>query len=115
MFDLLILNLSYVSLRLFIASPFIYFLKKYINYYLAVLIFSQISFLYDAIFFYNYFDVPDLDIFNVLYTDIIRTIRVLAAWSLIAWLHKYFNWNISVIISSEITFTFDYYIFKYFV
>lgn len=114
MLDLLILNLSYVALRLLVASPFICLLNKYINYYFAVLIFSQVSFLYDAFFFYNYLDIPDLNIIDVLYTDIVRTLRVIAAWSLIAWLNKYFNWNISVIIGSEITFLFDYYIFKYF-
>lgn len=115
MLELMWLNITYVFFRMVISGPFIYFLKKHIPFIAAVLILSQLSFIYDAIFFYDYFDVSEIDWLYIIYTDIIRTVRILAAWSLIAWINNYFNWTLSVFIGSEITFIFDYFIFSFFI
>ena len=110
--DLLITNLQYVFLRLAVTGPLVKFAMKYIPYYVAVVLMAQLSFCYDLIIFYFYFDSPMGAFSEVLLADFLYTLRVVAAWWVIKrlwdWLNNYW---MAVFIGAELTFTVDYFIF----
>lgn len=113
MIDLLFANIIYVSYRLFITGPIIKFLESRLTYYGAVIVAAQISFLYDSIVFYNYFQSFNFDILELVISDLQYTLRVIAAWWLIAQIRKLTNnFYLSVFIGAQITFVFDYFIFN---
>ena len=111
--ELLIINATYVAYRLLIRANVIRFLNKYMNYYVAVLVAAQISFIYDNGLFAVLLDASELpDIMDILYADISYTLRVIAAWWLIKQIQKLVkNFYVAVFIGAEITFVADYFIF----
>lgn len=110
--DLLLTNIQYVFLRLAVTGPLVKFFIKYIPYYLAVFIMAQLSFLYDLVIFYFYFDSPIGHVTEVLIADVLYTLRVLAAWWIIKRLwNRLGNYWLAVFIGAELTFAVDYFIF----
>ena len=112
--ELLIANLTYVAYRLFVSASIVTFLNKRMNYYWAVLVMSQVSFLYDNIVFSIYYSAQSMpNLLDLLYADANYTLRVMAAWWIIKKLWSLLgNWHIAVIIGAELTFIVDYFIFK---
>jgi hypothetical protein len=73
---------------------------------------AQLSFFYDNLNFYFYFDQKSIEISNIIISDILYTARVIAAWYIIKLLWKKLkNYWLSVLIGAELTFVVDYYIF----
>jgi hypothetical protein len=76
---------------------------------------AQLSFAYDTFVFGYYFNglgVPSW--FEYFETDILYTLRVLVAWVVIKQLWDWIgNYWIAVFIGAELTFVFDYFIFKH--
>lgn len=111
MIDLLITNFIYVIYRLAVSGVLVKFLLRHVSYYVAVFIAAQFSFIYDTLNFYYYFGAENLDILNLLSSDIIYTLRVLAAWFIIKRIWDWTgNYWLSVFIGAEMTFVIDYFI-----
>ena len=111
--DLLLINITYVAYRLLITANVIRFLNKYMNYYVAVLVASQISFVYDNGLFAYLFSTQSIPyILDILWADVQYTLRVIAAWFIIKklwdWLKNYY---LAVFFGAELTFVVDYFIF----
>ena len=113
MIELLTTNIIYVFYRLAISAPLVEFVNKYFSYYIAVLIMAQLSFTYDYFVFDNYFtNAKEFVIIDVIKSDILYTLRVLAAWWLIKQIWDWIgNYWVAVFIGAEITFVCDYFIF----
>jgi hypothetical protein len=75
---------------------------------------AQLSFAYDTFVFSYYFNAVELpSIFEYIKSDVFYTLRVIAAWWLIRQIwNKVGNYWLAVFISAEITFIFDFFIFK---
>lgn len=114
MIELLLTNIIYVSYRLIVSGPIVKILNKYLPYYAAVFVMAQLSFAYDTFVFGHYFNAQELpDIFNYIKSDILYTLRVLAAWWLIKRIWDLVkNYWLAVFIGAEITFVCDYFIFR---
>ena len=112
--ELLITNIIYVAYRLIVSGPIVKVLTKYIPFYLAVFIMAQLSFAYDTFVFGYYFNATELPHWvEYLQSDVLYTLRVLAAWWLIKQIWKLVgNYWIAVLIGAEITFICDYFIFS---
>lgn len=111
--DLLAINIVYVAYRLIVSAHIVKFVNKYVPYYVAVLIMAQVSFAYDAGLFSIFWSVNELPaLTEIIKSDIMYTLRVLAAWWLIKkiW-DKIGNYWVAVFIGAEITFILDYFIF----
>jgi len=111
--SLLLINITYVAYRLLVSAHIVKFVNKYVPYYVAVLIMAQVSFAYDAGLFSIFWSVNELPVLTeIVKSDIMYTIRVLAAWWLIKkiW-DKINNYWVAVFIGAEITFVLDYFIF----
>ena len=113
MIELFFTNVIYVAYRLVVSGPVVKVLNNYLPYYLAVLIMAQLSFAYDTFVFGYYFSASELPtIFDYLVSDVMYTLRVIAAWWLIKQIwNAVGNYWIAVFIGAEITFVFDYFIF----
>ena len=111
--ELLLTNVIYVAYRLVITAHVVKFFNRYVNYYVAVLLAAQISFAYDNGLFAWFFStqtMPRLD--QLIYADLMYTLRVIAAWWLIKQIWtKVKNYYLAVFIGAEITFVIDYFIF----
>ena len=114
MLELLLTNIIYVSYRLIISGPIVKILNRFLHFYLAVLIMAQLSFAYDTFVFGYYFNAIELPYWiDYIKSDILYTFRVLCAWWLIRKIWALVkNYWIAVFIGAEITFIFDYFIFK---
>jgi len=112
--ELLLTNLIYVSYRLIVSGPIVRFLNRYLTYYLAVFVMAQLSFAYDTFVFGHYFNAQDIPpLLDYLYSDLLYTLRVIAAWWVIKQLWNWIgNYWIAVFLGAELTFTTDYFIFK---
>ena len=112
--ELLITNVIYVAYRLVVSGPIVKILTKYIPFYLAVFIMAQLSFAYDTFVFGYYFNTTELPHwFEYLQSNVLYTLRVLAAWWLIKQIWKLVkNYWLAVFIGAEITFVCDYFIFS---
>ena len=111
--SLLLINITYVAYRLLVSAHIVKFVNKYVPYYVAVLIMAQLSFAYDGGLFAIFWSVDELpSLIEIIKSDILYTLRVLAAWWLIKkiW-DKIGNYWIAVFIGAEITFVLDYFIF----
>lgn len=75
---------------------------------------AQLSFAYDTFVFGHYFNAQELpNIFDYIKSDILYTLRVLAAWWLIKQIWNLVkNYWLAVFIGAEITFVCDYFIFS---
>lgn len=111
--ELLITNIIYVLYRLVVSGPIVKVLNKYLPYYAAVFIMAQLSFAYDTFIFGYYFNASEIPaILDYIKSDIMYTLRVIAAWWLIRQIWNLVgNYWIAVFIGAEITFVFDYFIF----
>jgi len=111
--ELILTNITYVAYRLLVTAHVVKFFNKYMNYYLAVLIAAQISFLYDNGLFAILFEATKLPpILDILYADVMYTARVIAAWFVIKQLWDWLkNYYLAVFIGAELTFIVDYFIF----
>ena len=111
MIELAVTNIIYVLYRLVVSGPIVKFLNKYITYYWAVFFMAQLSFLADNILFYNYFEADSFLWLDIIWADVVYSIRVLCAWWVIKqlwdWLNNYW---LAVFIGAELTFTVDYFI-----
>lgn len=111
--ELVLANIQYVVFRLLISAPIVSVLMRYLPYYVSVIILAQISFLYDLLVFYFYFDNPISSTSSIIIADISYTLRVIAAWWLIKKLWDLTdNYILSVFIGAEITFVIDYFIYS---
>ena len=112
--ELLLTNIIYVSYRLIVSGPIVKILNKYLPYYLAVFLMAQLSFAYDTFvfgFYFNAIDVPE--VFEYIKSNVLYTLRVIAAWWLIRQIWKALNnYWLAVFIGAEITFICDYFIFS---
>jgi hypothetical protein len=113
MTELLVTNIIYVFYRLAISAPLVKFVNKYFTYYVAVIIMAQLSFAYDYFVFENYFtNGKEFVILELIKSDILYTLRVIAAWWLIKQIwDRIGNYWVAVFIGAEITFICDYFIF----
>ncbi len=113
MIELLFTNIVYVAYRLVISGPIVKILNKYLPFYLAVFIMAQLSFAYDTVVFGYYFSAVELpSLFEYLKSDVMYTLRVIAAWWVIKQLwNRLNNYWLAVFIGAELTFVFDYFIF----
>ena len=113
MIELLLVNATYVAYRLIVTAHIVKFFNRYMNYYLAVLIAAQVSFAYDNGLFAYLFSAQDLPrLIDLIYADVMYTLRVIAAWWLIKQLWDWLkNYYLAVFIGAEITFVVDYFIF----
>jgi hypothetical protein len=112
--ELLLTNIIYVAYRLIISAPIVKFLNKHFVYYVAVFIMAQLSFTYDTFVFGYYFNAESIPpLFELIKSDILYTLRVLAAWWLIKQIWNWLgNYWIAVFIGAEITFIIDFFIFN---
>ena len=102
-----------MAYRLIVSGPIVKLLTKYIPFYIAVFIMAQLSFAYDTFVFGYYFNATELpSLVNYIQSDLLYTLRVLAAWWLIKriW-NLVHNYWVAVFIGAEITFVCDYFIF----
>lgn len=113
MIELLTANFIYVFYRLAVSAPVVKFVNKYFTYYIAVIIMAQLSFTYDYFVFGNYFtNTKEFAIIDLLKSDILYTVRVIAAWWLIKQIwDRLGNYWVAVFIGAQITFICDYFIF----
>jgi hypothetical protein len=74
---------------------------------------AQLSFAYDTFVFGYYFNATVLPtVFDYLVSDVMYTMRVIAAWWLIRQIwQRVNNYWLAVFIGAEITFVCDYFIF----
>lgn len=114
MTELLITNAIYVAYRLLVSAQIVKFLNKHFTYYIAVLLMAQLSFAYDTFVFGHYFNAQDIPpVLEYLKSDLLYTLRVLAAWWLIKQIWNIVkNYWVAVFIGAEITFVADFFIFK---
>ena len=112
--ELLFTNIIYVAYRLVVSGTIVKVLNKYLPYYASVFVMAQLSFAYDIFVFGYYFSAQELpQLFQYIKSDILYTLRVLAAWCLIKNIWDFVNnYWLAVFIGAEITFVFDYFIFK---
>ena len=74
---------------------------------------AQVSFAYDTVNFYFYFDEQKVVLTNLIYSNIIYTLRVVAAWFVIKKLWDWIgNYWIAVFLGAQLTFAVDYFIFE---
>ena len=113
MIELLTANIVYVLYRLVVSGPLVKVFLKWVPYYAAVLIMSQLSFLYDNIIFAWLFSTVELPrLIDLIYADALYTLRVLAAWWVIKQLWNLINnYWVAVFLGAELTFITDYFIF----
>lgn len=111
--ELLLTNVIYVAYRLIVSGPVVKILNKYLAFFLAVFIMAQLSFAYDTFVFGYYFNATEIpNWFDYVKSDILYTLRVLAAWWLIRQIWKLVkNYWLAVFIGAEITFIVDFFIF----
>jgi hypothetical protein len=111
--ELLFTNIIYVAYRLIVSGPIVKLLNKYLPFYLAVFIMAQLSFAYDTVVFGYYFSAVELpSLIEYLKSNVMYTLRVIAAWWVIKQLwNKLGNYWLAVFIGAELTFIFDYFIF----
>jgi hypothetical protein len=111
--NLLVANIIYVAYRLLVTAHIVKFFNRYVNYYVAVLIASQVSFAYDNGVFAWLFSTQELpSIASLISADIQYTLRVLAAWWFIKQIWNWCkNYYVAVFIGAEVTFAVDYFIF----
>ena len=111
--ELVLTNVIYVAYRLVVSGPIVKILSKHLPFYLAVFIMAQLSFAYDTVVFGYYFSVVELpSLIEYLKSDVMYTLRVIAAWWIIKQLwNKLGNYWLAVFIGAELTFIFDYFIF----
>ena len=112
--ELLITNIIYVAYRLIVSGPVVRVLNKYLPYYVAVFVMAQLSFTYDTFVFGYYFNSVSIpEVSNLIQSNLLYTLRVIAAWWLIRQIWNMIdNYWIAVFIGAQITFTVDYFIFK---
>lgn len=112
--ELVLTNIIYVAYRLIVSGPIVKFLTNTLPYYLAVFIMAQLSFFYDTVVFGYYFNASALPtLLGYLTSDIMYTLRVLAAWWLIKRIWNLVgNYWVAVFIGAEVTFICDYFIFS---
>jgi len=74
---------------------------------------AQLSFAYDTVVFGYYFSAVELpSLIEYLKSNVMYTLRVIAAWWVIKQLwNKLGNYWLAVFIGAELTFIFDYFIF----
>ena len=111
--ELLLANIVYVSYRLVVSGPLVKLFTRWIPFYAAVFLMAQLSFIYDNIIFSWLFLAEQLpDIMDLLYADILYTLRVLAAWWIIKQLWNILNnYWLAVFLGAELTFAVDFFIF----
>jgi hypothetical protein len=75
---------------------------------------AQLSFAYDTFVFGYYFNASEIpSVLEYVKSDILYTLRVIAAWWLIKQIwNAVKNYWLAVFIGAEITFVFDYFIFS---
>jgi len=112
MIDFLIINITYVAYRLLVSAHIVKFFNRYVNYYWAVLIMSQFSFAYDNGLFAYLFSAQELPrLIDLIYADVMYTLRVIAAWFVIKQLWDWLkNYYVAVFIGAELTFAIDYFL-----
>jgi len=111
MIELAIANFTYVIYRLVVSGPLVKFLNKYLTYYWAVFFMAQLSFIYDNFVFYNYFQADSFLWLDIIWADVLYSIRVLMAWWVIKQLWNWIgNYWIAVFLGAELTFVVDYFI-----
>lgn len=83
------------------------------SFYWAVLVMAQLSFCYDTLVFGYYFQAQELPAFwEWLQSDLLYTIRVLAAWWIIRQIWQWCNnYWLAVFLGAELTFICDFWIF----
>lgn len=111
--DFLLVNVTYVAYRLVVTAHVIKFLNQYMNYYVAVIVAAQISFLYDNGLFAILFEATTIPpVLDLIWADVQYTARVIAAWFVIKQLWDWLkNYYLAVFIGAELTFVVDYFIF----
>tara|TARA_R110000782_G_scaffold92888_2_gene176350 strand:- start:139 stop:492 length:354 start_codon:yes stop_codon:yes gene_type:complete len=114
MIELLYANAIYVAYRLIITAHIVRFFSQYVNYYIAVIIAAQLSFIYDNGLFALLFNAQDIpEIAELIVADILYTLRVLVAWFIVKQIWNVTNnYYVAVFIGAELTFIVDYFIFK---
>lgn len=113
MTELLITNAIYVAYRLIVSGPMVKLLMMKLPYYVAVFVMAQLSFAYDTVVFGYYFSAQELpDIWHYLWSDVLYTARVIAAWWVIKQIWRWCgNYWVAVFLGAEITFVCDFWIF----
>ena len=113
MLNFILVNATYVAYRLLISAHLVKFFNRYVNYYWAVLIMSQFSFAWDnGVFAYLYSAQELPRLIELIYADILYTVRVFVAWIVIKWIWNVLhNYYLAVFIGAEMTFAVDYFIF----
>jgi hypothetical protein len=112
--SLLLANLQYVIYRLVVSGPLVKLLTRRIHWWWAVLIMAQCSFAVDSIIFYFYYQpTQSTELLNIVTSDLLYTVRVVVAWYFIKLLIDRYkiNYWASLLIITEVTFMFDYFIF----
>lgn len=113
MIELLTANVIYVAYRLVVSGPLVKVFLKWMPYYAAVFLMAQLSFAYDNVIFawlLSSQEIPRL--VDLIYADVLYTLRVLAAWWVIRQLWNMLNnYWIAVFLGAELTFITDYFIF----
>jgi len=114
MMELLTINFIYVMYRLVVSGFIVKLLMKKLPYYVAVFVMAQFSYAYDTVIFGYYFSAQELPpVLNLLFSNILYTLRVLAAWFVIKMLWNWCkNYWIAVFLGAELTFLCDYFIFN---
>lgn len=111
MIELALANAIYVFYRMAISGPLVKFSIKFLPYYWAVFIMAQLSFIYDNIIFYNYFSANTFLWLDIIWADVLYSIRVLIAWWVIKQLWDWIgNYWIALFLGAELTFIVDYFI-----
>jgi len=111
MIELAIANFTYVIYRLVVSGPLVKFLNKYLTYYWAVFFMAQLSFIYDNFVFYNYFQADSFLWLDIIWADVLYSIRVLMAWWVIKQLWNWIgNYWVAVFLGAQLTFIVDYFI-----
>ncbi len=105
-------NLLYVGYRLLVSAPIVRLLSTKMDYYWAVFLMAQFSFIFD-LFVFNTVVALEPTIKGVVYTDVVYVVRVILAWWLIKQIQKLTNnfW-LSVFIGAQMTFVVDWWIFS---
>lgn len=112
--ELLLTNIIYVAYRLIVSGPIVKILNRYLPFYFSVLIMAQLSFAYDTFVFGHHFNAVELpNLLDYLKSNILYTLRVIAAWWLIRQIWRLLdNYWLAVFIGAELTFICDYFIFN---
>jgi len=114
MIELAVANTVYVGYRLVVSGPLVRFLLTWLPYYAAVFVMAELSFAFDYFIFDGYFQGGlSSSPIELLITNLLYVIRVIAAWWLIKQIwNRIDNYWLSVFLGAEITFFIDYFIFK---